>query len=184
MNATLFNDAVVHLTELPCSTIIECEPDIDTTQTPPFLLKTIGKPLKLYLQAYRNERNGSTRCTVDRISHVTRQVSNKMKAPLTPVKQMVKFQQSATLESPESDQHSIKKAEASSTNTSKAPQHKETANIITEPPTMKITTGSKPHQRGTSEEEPFTVSTSKRHLHMSSGMNITFYTTTFHLYKI
>ncbi|KAK1436542.1 hypothetical protein QVD17_02323 [Tagetes erecta] len=74
---TIFDDAVTQLVGIPCSTIISSNPAIALNEIPEFLTNTVGKQLRFTLQATKNDKNGRTRCTVNRIAPFPLQLSLK-----------------------------------------------------------------------------------------------------------
>ncbi|KAK1411422.1 hypothetical protein QVD17_37971 [Tagetes erecta] len=89
INATLFNDVVLQLIEVPCSTLVESSKEDNTTGIPHLIQDCIGKSTKFFIQAYKNERTNHIKCTVDRTIPITDSIRAKMqiptpKAPKTP----------------------------------------------------------------------------------------------------
>ncbi|KAK1415780.1 hypothetical protein QVD17_31567 [Tagetes erecta] len=93
VDVTLFNDAVVQLIELPCDNIIQSNPTIDMHKLPSVIQDSVGTEARFHLQAYRNERNGSTRCTVNRVELLNIRPNaviqqQRPSAPVTPQQQL------------------------------------------------------------------------------------------------
>ncbi|KAK1414692.1 hypothetical protein QVD17_30442 [Tagetes erecta] len=93
IDVTLFNDAVVQLIELPCDNKIQSNSTIDMQQLPTVIQDSVGTEARFHLQAYMNERNGSTRCTVNRAELLNIRSNaaiphHRPSAPVTPQQQL------------------------------------------------------------------------------------------------
>lgn len=83
---------MVQLIELPCDNIIESDPNVDMHQLPSIIRDSVGTEARFYLQTHRNDRNGSTRCTINRleltnIRPTARLQHQNPRAPITPQQQ-------------------------------------------------------------------------------------------------
>ncbi|KAK1414990.1 hypothetical protein QVD17_30759 [Tagetes erecta] len=101
IDATFFNDAVVQLIELPCDNIIESDPNVDMHRLPTIIQSSIRTHARFHLQANKNERMGSIRCTINRVVLINPRPATRLQkhsnAPVTPHQQL---KQSAYQRSP------------------------------------------------------------------------------------
>ncbi|KAK1414519.1 hypothetical protein QVD17_30265 [Tagetes erecta] len=91
IDATFFNDVVVQLIELPCDNIIQSDPNIDMHRLPSIIQSSIGTHARFHLQANKNERNGSIRCTINRVVLLNPRPATRVQqqnAPVTPQQQL------------------------------------------------------------------------------------------------
>lgn len=93
IDATFFNDAVVQLIGFSCDSLIESSPNLNMQCLPQIIQDSIGTKAQFHLQAHRNDRNGSTRCTINAITLLADDATKKLKqqspsAPETPQKNL------------------------------------------------------------------------------------------------